>query len=205
MSLKLWLASVWTPGATLAGMQDRVARSTIAALDALLEEHAPGRLKGMNGRKGDGGGKGEGLDQRLAAMASAQNERVRALVAALGRDEAIRLGREALFSVGKALGGLARRELSVGDGPADLERAARVLYRSLGIHLIFENAKDGALVMRVDRCALSRHYCEEACLILGAGDEGMVSGLSPPHSMRFEQRMTAGPAECRALITEAGK
>ena len=202
MSLRLRLASLWTPAGTLAGMQERVARATIAALDALLEERAPGRLASL---KETGLSRSGGPAQRLAAMAAAQNERVKALVEALGRDEAVRLGREALFPVGKALGAQARRELSVGDGPADLRRAARVLYRSLGIHLIFEKAEDGALIMRVDRCALSHHYCEEACLILGAGDEGMVAGLSPKHAMRFEERMTTGNAECRARITEAGR
>jgi hypothetical protein len=202
MSLKLRLASVWTTEGDLVKMLDRVAQSTLAALDALLEKHAPGKLAEL---KGAGVHGGRSLEQRRAAMAAAQNERVKALAEALGRDRAVEVGREALFPVGKRLGEEARVELSVGDGPGDLERAARVLYRALGIHFTLEDGKDGAMVMRVDRCALSHHYPEEACLILGAADEGVVAGLSPGYKMRFEQRMSAGPAECLALITEAGK
>jgi hypothetical protein len=202
MSLKLWLASAWTPESDQVKMLDRVACSTLAALDALLAKHAPGIPAEL---KGAGVPEGGSLEQKRNTMASAQNSRVKALVEALGRDRAVEEGREALFPVGKRLGEEARAELSVGDGPGDLERAARVLYRALGIHFTLEGGKDGTLVMRVDRCALSHQYTEEACLILGASDEGVVAGLSPNYSMRFEQRMTGGKAGCLARISEVGR
>jgi len=208
MSLKLRLASMWTPEGTLASMLDRVERTTLAALDALVGKHAPGMaagLKGPSGWNGAGVRTGGGLGQRRTAMASAQNARVKALVEALGRDRAVEAGREALFPVGKRLGAEARDELGVGDGPDDLERAARILYRALGIDFTLERGADGSMALRVHRCALAGHYSTEACEILSAADEGVVAGLNPRYSMRFEQRMTAGPAECLACIREERK
>ncbi len=202
MSLKLRLSSVWTPAGALLSMLDRVERATTAALDALVAKHAPGKVAGL---KGSGAGSGGGLEQRRAAMASAHNARVAALVESLGRDRAIEAGREALFPVGKLLGEEARERLGVGDGPDDLERAARTLYRALGIDFSLERREGGTMLMRVHRCALSHQYTEEACLILSAADEGVVAGLNPKYAMRFEQRMTAGPAECLACIREERK
>ena len=202
MSLKLWLASAWTPQGALLSMLDRVERATTAALDALVAKHAPGKVAGL---KGAVAGTGGGLGQRRSAMASAHKARVKALVEALGRDRAVEAGREALFPVGKRLGEEARSELSVGDGPDDLERAARILYRALGIDFTLERPGGGTMVMKVHRCALAAGYSAEACEILSAADEGVVAGLNPRYAMRFEERMTSGRAECRARITEVRK
>jgi len=199
MSLKLRLASIWTPQGARLSMLARVERATTAALDALVAKHAPGKVAGL---KVAGAGSGGGLEQRRAAMASAHNARVKALVESIGRDGAIRAGREALFPVGKLLGEEARRELSAGDGPDDMERAARVLYRALGIDFTLERVPGGTMLMRVHRCALAAHYSPEACEILSAADEGVVAGLSPDYAMAFERRMTAGPKECLARIGE---
>jgi len=202
MSLKLWVASAWTPRRALGEMLDSVATGTMAALDGLLEMQAPGRLGAVRGADQPVDGN---LERRRAAMASAHNARVKALVEALGRDRAVEAGRKALFPIGKRLGEEARERLGVGDGPDDLERAARILYRALGIDFTLEKREGGTMLMRVHRCALSHHYTEESCLILSAADEGVVAGLNPRYAMRFQQRMTGGPAECRALITEAGR
>jgi hypothetical protein len=138
-------------------------------------------------------------------MAAAHNARVNALVEALGRERAVREGREALFPVGVMLGKEAKKRLGVGDGPDDLERAARILYRALGIEFTLEKRPDGAMMMRVHRCALAGHYTPEACEVLSAADEGVVSGLNPKLAMRFVQRMTGGSAVCIACIREVGK
>lgn len=199
MSIRLALASRWTPRRALLEMLDRVATSTIAALDGLLEKHSPGALDAI--RKAEKAPEGD-IEARRAAMASAHNERVKALVAALGRDKAIPTGREALFPVGVMLGQEARGRLGVGDGIDDLERAARVLYRALGIHFTIERQKDGAMMMRVYRCALADHYSAEACEVLSAADEGVVRGLDPRKRMRFDKRMTCGHEACLALISE---
>jgi hypothetical protein len=171
-------------------------------LDGLLELCAPKLI----GEKTWTAVKPEGnLDDRRAAMASAHNGRVGALVEALGMEKAVELGRQALFPVGVVLGREAKARLGVGESRADLERAARVLYRALGIHFTLEDAADGTMLMRVDRCALASQYTTEACAILSAADEGVVAGLNPRLTMRFEQRMTDGPAECLARIGEEGR
>jgi len=201
VSLRLRVAAAWTPEAALVGLVDRLARSTLEALDALVAEHAPG---GAAPRRDEATAPAGGLEQRRAAMASAQGARVRALVEALGRERAVEAGREALYPVGVRLGEEARRALGVGDGLGDLERAARILYRALGIDFTLERREGGAMLMRVHRCALACRYSEEACEVLSAADEGVVAGLSPGHRMRFERRMTGGPAECLARIEGAG-
>ena len=199
MSLRLALASRWTPRRALLVMLDRVATSTIATLDDLLEKHSPGALDAI--RMAETAPVGN-IEARRAAMASAHNARVAALVAALGREKAIMTGREALFPVGEKLGEEARERLGVGGGMQELERAARVLYRSLGIHFTIERQKDGSMLMRVYRCALADHYSAEACEVLSAADEGVVRGLAPRRRMRFYKRMTCGHPVCLALISE---
>jgi len=202
MSLRLALASWWTPKRVLAEMLDRVEKSTIAALDGLLENHAPAALAALRAAERAPEG---GLPARRAAMASAHNARVHALVAALGREEAISEGREALFPVGVMLGQEARDKLGPVDSPRDLERAARLLYKALGIDFTLEKLADGGMMMRVHRCALAGYYTAESCAVLSAADEGVVRGLNPEFKMQFEQRMTDGPAECLARIEEDKK
>ena len=201
MSLRLKAAALWTPERAMRRMLDTVDAATTAALDDLL------RRCGATPSPAPAGGGGRaagGMGAARAAMAAGHDARVRALVDAVGRDQAVELGRQALRPVGVRLGQEAREELSVGDGPRELEMAARVLYRALGIHFELGRGPDGTMLMRVDRCALARHYSEEACLILSAADEGVVAGLSPGSSMLFEQRMTGGCETCLARITGAG-
>ena len=202
MSMKLWLASRWLTGNALLSVIIDVERRTVGALDALLEKCSPEALAGL--RRADAA-PGRTVERRRASMAAAQNGRVRALVAALGRKEAVRAGREAMFPVGVELGKEARKRLGVGLGAEDLEVAATALYRALGIDFTLEKHADGTMMMRVHRCALRGYYTDDACEILSAADEGVVAGLNPKYSMRFEQRMTGGSVECLARITEAGK
>jgi hypothetical protein len=199
MSLRLVLASWWTPKRVLAEMLGRVEKMTVAALDGLLEKHSPDALAAIRGAERATEG---GFLARRAAMASAHNARVSALVEALGREKAISQGREALFPVGVMLGKEARDRLGLVDGPRDLQRAARILYRALGIDFTLEKLADGGMMMRVHRCALAGYYTAGSCAVLSAADEGVVRGLNPVFTMRFEQRMTDGPRECLARIWE---
>ena len=200
MSLRLRLASRWGRGEALLGALERVETLTIGALDALLEKSAPAALAVL---RGPPGGPIRTLDERRAAMATAQNARVKALVDALGREVAVRIGREALFPVGMTLGREARKRLDVGDSAEELGRAAAILYRALGIDFTLEARDGGGMMMRVHRCALAGRYTEEACEILSAADEGVVAGLSPKFRMSFEERMTGGHPCCLARIWEA--
>jgi len=201
MSLKLRLAALWMPEGTMRKMLEKVDEATTAALDDLVR-----RCGGRSPIPASGDGRAvRTMEESMAAMASGHNTRVKALVDAVGKARAVELGRQALYPVGVMLGREAKKELSVGDGPQELELAARVLYRALGIHFGLEMRNGGTMLMRVDRCALSHHYSREACLVLSAVDEGVVAGLSPGYSMLFEQRMTGGSDVCVACIKEGRK
>jgi hypothetical protein len=192
MSARLRLASLWMPRFLIVREINRIRSSTDAALDALLAEHSPDapREEREEGRR---------LEERRAAMARGHERRVRALIEGVGRERAIELGREALFRTGLALGREAKVRLSVKDTKEDLLRAAEVIYRILGIEFIVVAGPEGER-MEVTRCALSRHYSKEACLILSAVDEGAVSGLGPWAGLRFEKRITDGSPRCVAKI-----
>ena len=201
MSLRLLLAAHWLPQAVLRRELDEVARRTTGALDELLQQYAPEMLPQI--RSADAPMIGT-LDQRRAAMAAAHQARVAALLDRLGPQEAIRLGREALFRVGLGLGQEARRRLGVGRGVGDVLRAARVLYPVLGIHFRVQWHGGGQATLHVRRCALAAHYSEMACVVLSAADEGVVQGLCPGMSMAFAEYMTAGAPGCRAHLRLAG-
>ena len=198
MSLKLRASRLYTPSSMLRRELDRVREETTGALDGLLEEHAPGSVQGLE--EGDPPYKGD-LAARRRAMAEAHRRRVAALVAALGREEAVRRGRLRLFPVGRGLGEEARERLGVGDDIGDLVTAAAVLYRVLGIHFEAETREDGSVLLRIDRCALAEGYDETTCMLMSAADEGMVRGLNPRVGMEFRERITAGGPACLADLT----
>ncbi len=198
MTLRLRMLALWTPERILVGEVDRVAALTIAALDRLLEERVPGYQ-----RAADAPLEG-GLEERRAAMARSQCARVAALLEALGREEAVRAGRKALFPVGEQLGREARERLGAGGGIGDLVRAAKILYRVLGIRFRVTEGRAGETKLCIDRCALAEHYSREACMILSAADEGVVRGLNPAVRMEFMERITEGARECVARLTLGG-
>ena len=195
MSLKLRASRLFTPRSVLERELDRVAEMTTSALDDLLEEHAPGLVGPL--RSGDPPYKGH-LAARRRAMSEAHRRRVAALVESLGRETAVRLGRERMFPVGQRLGEEARQRLGVGDSMEDLVAAAQVLYRVLGIHFEAEAREDGSVTLQIDRCALSEGYDETTCLLMSAADEGMVRGLNPRVGMEFRERITTGRPACLA-------
>jgi hypothetical protein len=198
VGIRLRLAAAWTPETTLLRELDRVDELTVRGLDGLLAQHAPGALEGIKGE--DAPPDGPGLAPRRAAMAQAHTARVEALIDAVGRDKAIELGRAAMREVGVRLGEDARARLGVGGSVDDLVRAARVMYRILGIDFRVERTSPDRAVLRVSRCALSRWYSNDACLVMSAADEGVVRGLNPGVGMTFSRRITCGAPECEAEI-----
>jgi predicted ArsR family transcriptional regulator len=105
------------------------------------------------------------------------------------------------------LGKEARAKLGVRDDPRDLEKAARMMYRVLGIEFTMSFG-GGKGEMRVHRCALARNYDAGTCAVLCATDEGVVRGLSDHAQLKFTQHLTSGRPECVAEFsfgTEAGK
>jgi len=197
VSLRLALASIFLPPWTARRSLAEMAEATTGALDALLAERAPDRL--TNIRKGERPARG-GLAGRRRALAAAHRARVAALVEALGEAEGIRLAREGLFSAGVRLGEAARRRLGTSDDSRDLVRAARVLYRVLGIRFRAERSDKTEVRVRIDRCALAAGYGDLTCRALSAADAGVVAGLFPGARFTFQERITEGRPACLARI-----
>ncbi len=194
--LKLLLASIWLPGSVIKSELDRIAAQTTEALCSLLGEKAPydlddavSKIRPLSGS----------IEERRAVMASNHHILVEALSNRVGFDEAVDVGRAALFEVGVRLGEDSRMRLGVGDSSRDLLLAAKILYRVLGISFT-AHGDSKELEIVVERCALARHYSELTCIVLSAVDEGVVRGLNPVLAMRFEKRMTAGPPTCVARV-----
>ena len=196
VSLKLLLSSTWLPSHMLKGELDRVAAQTTDALRSLLDEVAPDELRKVSKEiKAPSGS----VEERRAAMASNHNVLLKALIDGVGRDRAVEVGREALFRVGVRLGEESRKRLGVGNSIKDLVMAAKVLYRVLGIGFTV-HGRGGEYRIEVHRCALSAHYSELTCAVLSAVDEGVVRGLNPLASMRFERKITSGFPTCLASV-----
>ncbi len=133
-------------------------------------------------------------------MAQTQSNLVETLAASIGREKAIKLGREALFSIGQNLGNQTRRRLGVSDSQNDLIRAAKILYRILGIEFHVEWHDKSSATVIIDRCALAQQYSPLTCEVLSATDEGVLNGLQPRVTMKFKEYMTSGCKNCLADI-----
>jgi hypothetical protein len=194
MSLKLYLLSLWLPDFIIKKEIKNIGEVTIGELDRMIKENAPSNLKSIKNPKFEG----SSMNMRIE-MASAQEKRVKLLIQLLGRDKAIQLGREALFSTGRELGSDLKKRLGVGNSRAELIKAASILYKVLGIDFEVKPTKKG-MVLVVNRCQLATYYSPDTCLILSATDEGVVQGLNPHLSMNFHKRMAAGSPCCMAPI-----
>jgi hypothetical protein len=170
VSIRLALAGLWIPPAL-----KRRKLAELAALTARALGVEPPALVG-------------GWRARLAAYGRFTRD-------AAGR--ACRAGGEAarvaLLAEGRAFGEGLRRELGV-TSVAEALRAARVLYRSLGIDL----RADAAGGIRVRRCLFAGYYTPEVCRLISALDSGVFAGLAGGGSLAFEQRLTEGAPACIA-------
>ena len=195
MSIRLKIASLWFPEFILKRELSNIAIKTTEALISILKQHIP-----INNYEKELFLKGT-LDERRIIMTKTHNYLIQELIDVLGYEEAVRIGRDALFQVGYRLGREARGKLGVGNSFQDLEIAAKILYRILGIDFKIENKK-GNIIMIVKRCELSKNYSPEACIVLSATDEGVVSGLNENINMQFKERITEGGYRCMACINE---
>ena len=139
------------------------------------------------------------LEQRRALMAEGHNARVNALIGVLGYEKAMEVGRTALFKAGYTLGLEARGRLGVSENIQDTIKAARILYKVLGIEFKVEKLEKD-MVLRVKRCSLATSYSPETCRMMSAADEGVVHGLNENINMLFKKRITEGAKECTACI-----
>ncbi len=193
MSLKLRLLSIYTPKFLLRRELEDLDLRTTAALQTLLKEQDP---KATDSRIES---RQNSLEKKREAMAWTHNQLVKELVDAVGREKAIQLGRKRLFQVGKEIGERAGKRLGVSDSLEDMIRAARIMYKVLGIEFDVLKDEKGTKMM-VYQCALSQYYSADACAVLSAADEGVVQGLNPRIEMRFVDRMTSGNRNCVARI-----
>ena len=172
-----------------------VSDQTTTAIETLLVRYAPEEPTDTKKQKVP-----VSIEQQRANMARTQAKLVETLEAVLGHEKAVTLCREALFSVGENLGKQTRSRLGIGDSSKDLTRAAKILYRVLGIEFHLEWLDKSNAKVIIDRCALAEHYSKLTCEVLSATDEGVIKGLQPNVSMKFKQYMTSGCHTCRADI-----
>ena len=195
MGLKLLILSLWTPKYIIRKELENISDRTTTTLEALMSKYAVEKTDTRNQKQ-----QRSSIQEQRKAMAQTHAKLVEKLEAAVGHEDAVRLGREALFSVGQDLGIQARRRLGVSDKPKDLTRAAKILYRILGIKFHVEWLDNSNAKAIIDQCALSQQYSKLTCEVLSATDEGVMKGLQPNVTMKFREYMTSGCKTCRADI-----
>lgn len=194
MGLRLLILGWWTPKYIIRKELENISDLTTTTLKALISKHAVGEVD-VNDQNHQ---PQTSIHEQRAVMAETQAKLVETLESAIGHEEAVKLGREALFLVGQNLGKQTRGKLGVSDNPKDLTRAAKILYRVLGIDFHLEwHDKSNATVI-IDRCALAQQYSKLTCEVLSATDEGVMNGLQPNVTMKFKEYMTSGCKNCRA-------
>ena len=199
MGLRLLILSWWTPRSIISRELDRVDALTTDALETLLNKYSPDNNKKEKSKKE--ASSGGSIKQKRDLMGHKHTDLVNSLVEALGKEEAIRLGREAMFKVGQKLGNETSQKLDVGNSLQNLIRAAKILYRILGIEFEVEQQNPNNAILIVNRCALAENYSELTCQVLSATDEGTIRGLNQNTSMTFTERITGGQPKCKATIT----
>jgi len=194
MGLKLLFLSWWTPKFFIRDQLANVSESTTKALQTLLDAHS--NIASANPTSVVA----ESIEQKRSNMAKEHARLVDALAAAVGREQAVKLAREALFSVGEEMGKQARSRLGVGDSLVDLAQSVKVIYRILGIDCHLESFDKSNAVLVVDKCPLSERYSTLTCEVLSAVDEGVISGLHPNIDLQFKEYITSGCPKCKATI-----
>ncbi|HLN46607.1 MAG: L-2-amino-thiazoline-4-carboxylic acid hydrolase [Chloroflexota bacterium] len=196
MGLRLLILNWWTPKYIIRKELKNISDKSNTALRSLVSKYAKKAVDPTNMKQQSS----KNIEAQRTLMAQTQAKLVDMLATAVGNEEAIKLGREALFLVGQNLGKQTRSRLGVNNNPEDLTKAAKILYRILGIefHLDWHDPSNATLV--IDRCALAEEYSRLTCEILSATDEGVINGLQPKVTMKFREYMTSGYKNCRANI-----
>ncbi len=195
MGLRLTILGWWTPSYIIRRELENISNQTTTALTGIIPENAVKTLDANEKQN-----RPRSIDEQRTAMAQYQVELVEALESALGHDEAVRLGREAMFKVGQEIGKQTRSKLGVSDKPADLTKAAKILYRILGIEFDLEWLDSSNAKATINRCVLAEKYSKLTCEVLSATDEGVINGLQQNVKMLFKEYMTSGCKTCSADI-----
>ena len=196
MGLRLLILSLWTPNYIVRRELENISNLTTKALKDVISTHSTKQVDVTNLKQQ----RSANIQEQRAAMAQTQAKLVEVLAAVVGHDEAIKLGRESLFLVGQILGKESRNKLGVSDNPKDLTRAAKILYRILGIEFHLEWHDQSKATVIIDQCALAKQYSKLTCEVLSATDEGVINGLQPNLTMKFREYITNGCNNCLAEI-----
>ena len=140
-----------------------------------------------------GAGGPEEMLRRFAQFTREQADRV-----AASPERALRV-RERLRSEAREFGAGMRARLGVSTR-AEAMRAARILYRMLGVDL--KASLTGSITVR--SCSFSSTYTCGTCALMAAMDEGLFAGLAGEGRLEFATRITDGAARCVAFFTFEG-
>lgn len=195
MGIKLRILTVWTPKFLIKKELNGTNNITNNYLDQLIVEHggSPPKKESLKGN----------LDERRRIMANGHNKRVKLLMDLLGEPTAMEEGRKRMFEAGLILGQQARKVLGVGDNVEDTIKAAKILYKILGIEFSIENT-DGNIILWVSSCALSKYYTPQTCSMLSYADKGVLKGLNKHMDLQFVEKITLGSKRCKACINMEG-
>ncbi len=141
------------------------------------------------------------LPERLRTFAAFTNEEAELACRDARGDDDDAAVRSRLRATARDFAGAIGRDLGV-KGRADAMRAARLLYRGLGID--FKAGADGTITIR--RCYFADWYSPRVCALMSAMDEGVLSGLAGGGRLEFGVRITEGCRRCEATFhfDEAG-
>ena len=178
MNLRLALASVYIPAALRRRALEELARRTARAFEA----EAPDV----------GGPRGEAL-RRYALFTRERADVVAASPGGTSR------ARARLRSEAQEMGAALRGRLGV-SSHAEAMRAARILYRVLGVDL--DATPGGSITVRT--CSFSATYSCRTCEVMAAMDEGLFAGLAGEGQLSFTSRITDGAVRCLATFTLGG-
>jgi hypothetical protein len=195
MGIKLRIITAWTPKFLIKQELKKTHTITNNYLDQLIIEHggSPPQHENLKGN----------LDNRRKIMAMSHNRRVNLLMDLLGESRAMEEGREKMFEVGLILGQRAKNVLGVGENVENTIKAAKIIYKILGIEFSTEN-KDGNITLWINSCALSQYYTSQTCNILSYIDKGVLKGLNKNMNLKFVEKITSGSKRCKACINIGG-
>lgn len=195
MGIKLRILSAWTPQFIIKQELEGTTSITNNYLDQLIVDHGGSPPKKID-LKGN-------LEDRRKQMAIGHNMRVKILIDILGEPLAIAEGKKKMFEAGLVLGQHARKVLGVRDSIDDTLKAAKILYRVLGIDFFTEISKN-AIILWVNSCALSNYYTPNTCCILSYADKGVLKGLNGNMDLEFVEKITSGSKRCKGCISFEG-
>lgn len=195
MGIKLRILSVWTPQFIIKQELKNTNNVTNNYLDRLIMDHGGSPPQQMD-LKGN-------LDDRRKQMAIGHNIRVKMLIDLLGEQQAMAEGREKMFEAGFKLGQRTRNILGVGDSVNDTMKAAKILYKVLGIDF-FTEISENAIILWVNSCTLSKYYTHQTCSILSYTDKGVLKGLNRNMDLEFVEKITSGSKRCKGCISIKG-